>query len=177
MARQPVTFLVLARKVTQRSRPRCAALRVPCVARTAGPPHKLARSASRPRAQTYSSEIPRLSCATRRTHRGRKVKSGFVCASRTIPLFCFGEAGVARLAGFGVRLLNFIPCAPPRYFANKRGFRRAPSELRSGARGVCPARASCAAPLVGEISREPRRGGAPGAPSFGYFSRQDEKSD
>ena len=52
-----------------------------------------------------------------------------------------------------------------------------PTLLRSGARGVCPARASCAAPLVCEISREPRRGGAPGATSFGYFSWQDKKSD
>jgi hypothetical protein len=60
-ARQLVTFLASPRKVTQRRRPQfrhpCG---IPCVARQAGLPHKLARSASQPRAQTCSSEFPGL---------------------------------------------------------------------------------------------------------------------
>ena len=157
MARQPVTFLVLARKVTQRSRPRCAALRVPCVARTAGPPHKLARPAARSRAQTYSSDIPRLSCATRR-RTGEGTSKAVWCALRAHFVFL--------VLGFG----SSVPCAPPRKAVNKRGFRRALFELRGGARGVCPARASCAAPLVCRLSREPPKGAAnQGRLLFGYF--------
>ena len=54
-----VTFLVLPRKVTKRNRPQSAtSYEVPCVARLVRLPHKLARSATRPRAQTYSSEFP-----------------------------------------------------------------------------------------------------------------------
>ena len=48
---------------------------VPCVARLVRPPHKLARPAARSRAQTYASESPRLSCATRRRTGARKSKA------------------------------------------------------------------------------------------------------
>ncbi len=59
VARQLVTFLVLPRKVTKRNRPPGAPLlRSSLRARLIRPPHKLARSAARPRAQTYSSEFP-----------------------------------------------------------------------------------------------------------------------
>ena len=90
-------------------------------------------------------------------------------------MFCLWWATCCPPYGFDLRFS--FPCAPPRYFANKQRFRRALFELRSGARFVCPARASCAAPLVGEISREPRRGGKPGAPSLGYLSWQDKKGN
>ena len=59
VARQQVTFLVLPRKVTKRGQtPVCRPFGVPSVARLVRLPHKLARSATRPRAQTYSSEFP-----------------------------------------------------------------------------------------------------------------------
>jgi len=53
VARQLVTFLVLPRKVTQRRRPRFAALRVPCVARLVRRAAELAL-----RAQTVLAEPP-----------------------------------------------------------------------------------------------------------------------
>ena len=60
VARQLVTFSCFAKeKVTKKKATpvrRCFA--VPCDARLVRPPHKLARSAARPRAQTYSSEFP-----------------------------------------------------------------------------------------------------------------------
>ena len=60
VARQQVTFFCFAKiKVTkEKATPVCRPCGVPCVARLVRLPHKLARSASRPRAQTYSSEFP-----------------------------------------------------------------------------------------------------------------------
>src|SRR5450759_4215051 len=53
-------FLLLRQnKVTkEKAPPVCRPCGVPCVARLVRLPHKLARSATRPRAQTYSSEFP-----------------------------------------------------------------------------------------------------------------------
>ena len=158
---------------------RCFA--VPCVAQQDRPPHKLARSAARPRAQTYSSDYPCLASATRRRTGEKKAETNFKIKTpkpvggRKAPNYTKNKRG--HCAHTKPLFVFPFPCAPPRYFANKRRFRRALFELRSGARFVCPARASCAAPLVGEISREPRRGGAPGAPSLGYFSWQDKKGN
>ena len=60
VARLQVTFSCFAKeKVTKKKATpvrRCFA--VPCVARLVRPPHKLARPATRSRAQTYSSEFP-----------------------------------------------------------------------------------------------------------------------
>ncbi len=63
------------------------------------------------------SDSPRRNPLTRLRYsaalKGNKINSGFVCALRTF-LYWFGEAGIARLAGFGVRfsVLNFYPlCA------------------------------------------------------------------
>src|SRR4030067_37714 len=55
-----VTFSCFAKeKVTKKkATPVCRPCGVPCVARLVRLPHKLARSATRPRAQTYSSEFP-----------------------------------------------------------------------------------------------------------------------
>ena len=50
---------------------------VPCVAQPDRLPHKLARSAARPRAQTYSSDYPCLVCATRRRTGEGKSKTKF----------------------------------------------------------------------------------------------------
>jgi hypothetical protein len=58
-ARQLVTFLASPRKVTQRRRPQFLhPFGIPSVARQVRLPHKLARSAARPRTQTCSSEFP-----------------------------------------------------------------------------------------------------------------------
>ena len=52
-------FLLRQEKVTQKKAPPIRPLfEVPCVARLVRLPHKLARSATRPRTQTYSSEFP-----------------------------------------------------------------------------------------------------------------------
>ena len=52
-------FSCLAKKSNQKKSPPIHHLfEVPCIARLARLPHKLARSATRPRAQTYSSEFP-----------------------------------------------------------------------------------------------------------------------
>jgi len=58
--RQLVTFSCFAKeKVTKKkATPVCRPCGVPCAARLVRLPHKLARSATRPRAQTYSSEFP-----------------------------------------------------------------------------------------------------------------------
>ena len=141
---------------------------VPCVAQPDRPPHKLARSAARPRAQTYSSDTPCLVCATRRCTGEGKAKfknQSFVCG-RKAPTYSSNDS-VGTCAhptttspppcrGRVREGVEFFPCAPPRYFTNKRRFRRALSELRGEARFVCLTRASCAAPLVCEISREPQ---------------------
>jgi hypothetical protein len=68
VARQLVTFSCFAKeKVTKKkATPAHRPFGVPCVAQPDRPPHKLARSAARPRAQTYSSDTPCLVCATRR---------------------------------------------------------------------------------------------------------------
>jgi len=60
VARQLVTFSCFAKeKVTKKkATPVHRPCGVPCVARLVRLPHKLARSATRPRAQTYSSEFP-----------------------------------------------------------------------------------------------------------------------
>jgi hypothetical protein len=60
VARQLVTFSCFAKeKVTKKkATPARRPCGVPCVAQLARLPHKLARSATRPRAQTYSSEFP-----------------------------------------------------------------------------------------------------------------------
>ena len=60
VARQLVTFSCFAKeKVTKKkATPVYRRFAVPCVARLVRLPHKLARSAARPRAQTYSSEFP-----------------------------------------------------------------------------------------------------------------------
>jgi hypothetical protein len=60
VARQLVTFSCFAKeKVTKKkATPIRHLFEVPCVARLVRLPHKLARSATRPRAQTYSSEFP-----------------------------------------------------------------------------------------------------------------------
>ncbi len=60
VARQLVTFFCFAKKkVTQeKATPIRHPFGIPCVARQVRLPHKLARSATRPRAQTYSSEFP-----------------------------------------------------------------------------------------------------------------------
>jgi hypothetical protein len=55
------SYLLLLRqkKVTEeKATPVCRRCAVPCVAQQVRLPHKLARSATRPRAQTYSSEFP-----------------------------------------------------------------------------------------------------------------------
>ena len=59
VARRQVTFFCFAKKkVTQeKATPVCCPCGVPCVAQLVRLPHKLARSATRPRAQTYSSEF------------------------------------------------------------------------------------------------------------------------
>src|SRR5450759_3317688 len=59
-ARQLVTFSCFAKeKVTKKkATPVCRRCAVPCIARLVRLPHKLARSATRPPAQTYSSEFP-----------------------------------------------------------------------------------------------------------------------
>lgn len=60
VARQLVTFSCFAKeKVTKKkATPIRHLFEVPCVARRVRLPHKLSRSATRPRAQTYSSEFP-----------------------------------------------------------------------------------------------------------------------
>jgi len=63
------SYLLLRRqkKVTEeKATPVCRRYAVLCVAQPVRPPHKLARSATRPRAQTYSSDCPWPACATRR---------------------------------------------------------------------------------------------------------------
>jgi hypothetical protein len=61
MASSSISHFLLRRqkKVTQeKATPVCRRFAVPCVARLVRLPHKLARSATRTRAQTYSSEFP-----------------------------------------------------------------------------------------------------------------------
>ena len=60
VARQLVTFFCFAEKkvIQEKATPIRHLFEVPCVARLVRLPHKLARSATRPRAQTYSSEFP-----------------------------------------------------------------------------------------------------------------------
>ena len=83
------------------------------------------------------------------------------CRSRVVPILCHA------LAHAGTPLVCCREAQPPE---GKRGW---VSELRSRARFVCPARASCAAAPMARFSR----GGAAGSPSFGYFSWRDKKSD
>jgi hypothetical protein len=61
-------------------------------------------------------------------------------------LLQYGGQLVANHMGLSFRFS--FPCAPPRSVASERRFRRALFESRSGARGVRPARSSCAAPLA-----------------------------
>src|SRR3970040_246672 len=69
-------FLLRKEKVTKKkATPAHRPFGVPCVAQPDRPPHKLARSASRPRAQTYSSDYPCLVCATRRCTGEGKAKN------------------------------------------------------------------------------------------------------
>ena len=82
----PVTFFVRPKKVTQERPPHSATLRVPCVARLARLPHKLARSATRPRAQTYSSEFPDQPPLLGGGTRGMKSRR---CGVRCAHSFCF----------------------------------------------------------------------------------------
>jgi hypothetical protein len=77
VARQLVTFFCFAKKKVTKEKAtpvrRCFA--VPSVTQPDRPPHKLARSAARPRAQTYSSDYPCLACATRRRTGEGKAKN------------------------------------------------------------------------------------------------------
>ncbi|GEM_PF-5944395 len=75
---------VTKKKATQAYRP----YGVPCVAQQVRLPHKLARSATQPRTQTYSSEFPDPSALLSDAH--GNYKDGFVCAMRTI-LFCWAR--------------------------------------------------------------------------------------
>src|SRR3970040_2033069 len=69
-------FLLRQEKVTKKkATPAHRPFGVPCVAQPDRPPHKLARSASRPRAQTYSSDCPCLVSATRRRTGEKKANS------------------------------------------------------------------------------------------------------
>ncbi len=60
VARRLVTFFCFAKKkvTKEKATPIHHLCEVPCVAQLVRLPHKLARSAARPRAQTYSSEFP-----------------------------------------------------------------------------------------------------------------------
>ena len=172
------------KKVTQeKATPMRRPFGIPCVARRSGflinSHDPLRVHVLKHIRQNSPDQSPLLGVAQGKVKRNSKSKA-FVCG-RKAPTYSSNDSVGTRAhptispPPFEGGLI--FPCAPPRYFANKRRFRRALSELRGRARFVCPARASCAAPLVCEISREPRRGGKPGAPSFGYFSWQDKKSD
>ena len=160
VARQLVTFFCFAKKkvTKEKATPARRPFGVPCVARLARLPHKLARSATRPRAQTYSSEFPdpppllgggtgeRKAKTQNQKHSQtrRWAQSAHLLTKRQCGHECPHKTAVEFLSP--VRRLDISPTS---------GDLGALSELRSGARCVCPARASCAAPLVGEISREP----------------------
>ena len=104
--RRLITFLDLAKKCNRKKAPpvsrRCA---VPCVARTVRPPHKLARSAMRPRAQTYSSEFPDRPPLLGGAQ-GREMQKVW-CALRARFSFCHQRS--SRNAGVTQDLLDYWP--------------------------------------------------------------------
>jgi len=96
---------------------------IPCVARRVRLPHKLARSATRPRAQTYSSEFPDppplLGGGTGEGKPNSKTKPPTRRWAQSAHLLKkTAWALVPTLLCFWIS----FPCAPPRYFANKRRF-------------------------------------------------------
>ncbi len=73
---------------------------------------QLARSAARPRAQTVLAEHHRSFTSERGGAQGKVGQRRFCVRFAHVSLGV-GEAGYARLAGFWVRFLILLPCAPP----------------------------------------------------------------
>ena len=88
VARLLVTFFCFAKKkvTKEKATPVCRRFAVPCVARLVRLPHKLARSAARPRALTYSSEFPDQPALLGGAQGNKKQKVW--CALRARFLFC-----------------------------------------------------------------------------------------